>query len=66
MATKTKIDTRRHFISHMREPKGRGGWLFETEAKEVVFVHSGTYAEARKAAIQFGTEQGIAVLYTCP
>ena len=62
---RTTINTRRHFLSHMREPRGRGGWLFENEAREVVFQFSGTYAEARRAAIAWGTANGYAMLWTC-
>jgi hypothetical protein len=61
-----EINTRRHLLSHLREPRGRGGWLFETDAGEVVFSHQGTYAEARRAAIAWGTANGHQTLYTCP
>jgi hypothetical protein len=63
---RTAISTRRHFLSHLRSPRGRGGWLFENEAREVVFQFSGTYGEAKKAAVAWGTERGIAVLHVCP
>ena len=63
---RTEIETRRFYLSHLCQPKGRGSWLFETRAGAVVFHHNGTYGEAKKAAIAYGTENGIDVLYTCP
>jgi hypothetical protein len=63
---KTSINTRRHFLSHLREPRGRGGWLFENEAREIVFQFSGTYGEAAKAARAWGAANGYSTLYTCP
>jgi hypothetical protein len=35
--------------SHMREPKGRGGWLFRNADTGEEVNHNGTYTEARKA-----------------
>jgi len=63
---RTTIETNRFYRSHLRQPSGRGSWLFETRAGEVVFHCKDTYAAARKAAIAWGTEQGLDVLYTCP
>lgn len=60
------ISTRRHFLSHLRSPRGRGGWLFENDAREVVFQHSGTYGEAKKAALAWAAANGVAVLHVCP
>ena len=64
--SQVSIETRRHYLSHLHEPRGRGGWLFETTAREVVFSHSGTYAEAKKAAKAWAAERGIATLHVCP
>lgn len=61
-----EIETRRFYLSHLRQPKGRGSWLFETRAGAVVFHCNDTYGAAKKAAIAYGTENGIDVLYTCP
>lgn len=61
-----EIETRRFYLSHLRQPSGRGSWLFETRAGEVVFHCNDTYGAAKKAAIAWGTEQGLDVLYTCP
>jgi hypothetical protein len=63
---RTEIETRRFYLSHLRQPKGRGSWLFETREGKVVFHFNGTYAEAKKAAIALGTNAGLDVLYTCP
>lgn len=63
---RTTIETRRFYLSHLRQPKGRGSWLFETRAGAVVFHCNDTYGAAKKAAIAYGTENGIDVLYTCP
>lgn len=63
---RTTIETNRFYRSHLRQPSGRGSWLFENRAGEVLFHCNDTYAAARKAAIVWGTEQGIDVLYTCP
>lgn len=60
------IDTARYFRSHMKEPKGRGCWLFETRDGKIVVQHNGSYAEAKKAAIAHGKESGIQTLFTCP
>lgn len=63
---RTSIETNRFYRSHLRQPSGRGSWLFETRAGEVVFHCNDTYGAAKKAAIAWGTEQGLDVLYTCP
>lgn len=63
---RTTIETNRFYRSHLRQPSGRGSWLFENRAGEVLFHCNDTYAAARKAAIAYGTENGIDVLYTCP
>ena len=60
------INTRRYFLSHLKEPRGRGSWLFENQAGEIAFMHNGTYGEAKKAALQHCRENGLAGLYTCP
>lgn len=63
---KITIDTSRYFRSHMKEPRGRGSWLFENQAGDIVFMLNGTYAEAKKAAVQHCREHDLAGLYTCP
>lgn len=59
------IDTSRHNASHMHDPRGRGGWMFENEAGEHVFTFSGTYGEARRAAKAWAKANGVPVLYVC-
>lgn len=61
-----RVETSRHDASHMHAPRGRGGWMFENEAGEVVLSHSGLYAEAKRAAVAWGKAHGVAVLYVCP
>lgn len=61
-----EIETRRFYLSHLRQPKGRGSWLFETREGKVVFQFNGLYGDAKKAAIALGTATGLDVLYTCP
>jgi hypothetical protein len=60
------VSANRYRGSHQREPRGRGGWLFETKDGDVVFRHSGTYAEARRSAVAFGKQYGHVELFTCP
>lgn len=62
----TIIDTARFYRSHLASPKGRGSWLFENQAGDIVFMHNGTYTEAKRAAIKHATQHGIATLYVCP
>jgi hypothetical protein len=64
-ASSVEINTRRHYLSHLREPRGRGGWLFENDAREIVFSHNGTYAEARKAAQVWAAAHGMFGLHVC-
>ena len=63
---RTSIETNRFYLSHLRQPKGRGSWLFETREGKVVFHFNGLYGEAKKAAIALGTNAGLDVLFTCP
>lgn len=37
-------------MSHGRAPRGYGSWAFEIEGRAETFWHTGTYAEARRAA----------------
>lgn len=66
MAFSCSIDTARYYRSHLKQPKGRGSWLFENRAGEIVFQHNGPYGEAKKAAMAYGREHGHAVLFACP
>lgn len=62
----TIIETRRYYLSHLKAPRGRGSWLFETQACEIVLMHNGTYTEAKRAAIAYCVKNGISTLYVCP
>ena len=59
---KTIIDTSRFYRSHLKQPKGRGGWLFEDQDGNIVFSFNGTYTEAKRAA----QNSGHYGLYVCP
>lgn len=60
------IETRRYYLSHLKQPRGRGFWLFEDESGTVVFSFNGPYAEARRAAIAHCKQHGIKILYVGP
>jgi hypothetical protein len=60
------IDNSRHDRSHLHSPRGRGGWLFENHAGDIVFQHQGTFGEAKAAAKAWGKANSVPVLYTCP
>ena len=59
----TTIETSRYIRSHLKAPKGRGYWLFENRAGEIVFSHNGTYTEACRAA---KAAKVAALLFVCP
>lgn len=71
---KPEITTRAYERSHMKAPRGRGGWLFAPATNWTAFDRdikwsqmknfNGTYAEARKAAREHfhGNEPYVAVL----
>lgn len=65
-ATAPRLDLSRHQASHGAAPRGRGGWLFENEAAQIVFSFSGTYADARRAALAWCRANSVAALYVCP
>ena len=46
---RTEVDTREYECSHMRAPRGRGGWLFRNATTGEVVNRNGTYSEARRA-----------------
>jgi hypothetical protein len=62
-----KVDTSRFERSHMKKPKGTGGWMFTNkrmhEKGEDVFQFSGSYADAKKAAKAWGKEKGYDYVY---
>lgn len=64
--TRARLDLSRFHASHGNAPRGRGGWLFENEAEQVVFSFSGTYAEAKRAALTWCRANGCDTLYVCP
>jgi hypothetical protein len=70
---KTEISTCMYEASHRKSPRGRGSWAFCDETKyrqsdylnHTIFI-SGTYAEAKKIAVQTFTKQGIEFAYALP
>jgi hypothetical protein len=62
----TTICTSRFYRSHLTSPRGRGSWLFENQAGDIVFMHNGTYSEAKRAAMAYCAQRGLAGLYVCP
>lgn len=66
IAREVEVDTRRYRMSHLREPRGRGGWLFETHDGEILGNFNGTYGEAKRAAQLAAATRGITLIYTCP
>lgn len=61
-----QIETNRFFRSHMKQPKGYGLWLFENEAKELVFTFTGLYSQCKAAAVTWAKANGCQRLYVCP
>lgn len=49
-----RVDTAPYERSHMKAPRGRGSWAFDLDGERrfavPLFWHSGTYAEAVRAA----------------
>ena len=60
-----RIDTSRFYRSHVKQPKGRGGWMFEDKDGNIVVTHSGTYTEAKKVAQEYAKSNNT-YLYVCP
>lgn len=46
---KAHFDTREFVQAHNRPPRGRGGWIFQSDDRTVEAQASGTYAGARSA-----------------
>lgn len=63
---RSTVETSRHDASHLRAPRGRGGWMFENQAGEHVFTFCGTYAESKRAALAWARANRVEVLYVCP
>ena len=64
---KVFVNTRLYRQSHVREPRGRGGWLFafgDETAEPRNF--NGTYTEARRAAVVAAREFGTDIIYVLP
>lgn len=65
---KVEVNTQEFKRSYMKEPKGRGGWIFRMgrgkDAKEINF--SGKFADARKAAVKKARELGVDEIFVLP
>jgi hypothetical protein len=70
------VDTREHTRSHLKEPKGRGGWMFSKDkgidfatakqGEDYITTPSMTYADARKHAIKWAASKGHSVIHVMP
>jgi|GEM_PF-2085075 len=73
---KVDVDTSNHFRSHMKEPKGRGGWMFSpTEDIDFTTAKHGedyittpymTYTDAKKYAKEWAAKKGHTVIHVMP
>lgn len=64
--TKVIVDTQRYFASHLKQPRGRGVWIFDSKNVEETFTFNGLYGEAKAAACKWAAERNITVIRTCP
>lgn len=75
--TKVTVDTKVFECAQGKAPRGRGGWAFSLgqdfdrvdelaeDGKARVLWFSGTYAEAKKQAVQVARERGFDCLVVC-
>jgi hypothetical protein len=45
------IDTNEYVFEHGHAPRGQGTWAFSISGRDETFWHTGTYRDAKKAAI---------------
>jgi hypothetical protein len=69
---KTKIETEKYFGAYLKQPKGFGRWAFcpskqwnTPDYLEHCFWFTGTYSEAKKAAIAHFTAKGVLYVVVC-
>lgn len=75
-ASRVEVDTSVHYRSHLREPKGRGGWFFSKhkdidwashkEGEDYISTPSMTYGEAKKYAKEWAAKKGHSTIYVMP
>lgn len=58
------VSTRQYVASHLRQPRGTGYWWFEVAGERISFF--GTYAAAKKRAIQHAKAVGAEVVFVLP
>ena len=73
---KVDVDTSSHFRSHLKEPKGRGGWMFSKhpdvdfgihkQGEDWISTPSMTYGEAKKHAKEWAASKGHSRIYVMP
>ncbi len=62
-----EVNARPYRRNHWNEPKGRGMWLFDLGRREKVrFAFTGTYTEARKAAVAEAKRLGLDLVEVLP
>lgn len=74
--SKVYVDTSSHFRSHLKEPKGRGGWMFSKhkdidfgthkQGEDWISTPSMTYADAKKHAKEWAASKGHSTIYVMP
>lgn len=74
--SKVHVDTSSHFNSHLKEPKGRGGWMFSKDkdidfgthkrGEDWISTPSMTYADAKKHAKEWAASKGHSTIYVMP
>ena len=53
------VSTRRFEFAHGRQPRGRGLWGFELEGVEELMFVTGSFSDAKKAAVEAAAKMGV-------
>lgn len=64
-----RIDTRPFELSHQRQPRGQGGWLFafgDEDDQSQWRNFNGTFAEARQQAKEAAKAEGVQTVKVLP
>lgn len=54
----------KYICAHRKCPKGRGTWAFEFGDSEM-FFYTGTFAEAKRAAVKEAKRRGVDAISVC-
>ena len=66
---KMRVETNKYFASHGKNPKGFGGWWFEFLMGGIDFMQfefTGSYTDAKKAAVAKARANGATVVRVLP